>query len=109
MSVADELGGIGVGNYEAPWAVGVRVNLARPGKTWRPHITGMHWTEGNGVYAGVDHDLGRPGGLVLTYGIGFGDVNLEARVGARSASVIDSEGLLSCRGHRYSTRGPARG
>jgi hypothetical protein len=75
------LGGIGVGNYEAPWAVGVRLSLARPGKKWRPHITGMHWAEGNGVYAGVDHDVGKPGGLVLTYGIGFGDVNLEARVG----------------------------
>ena len=37
--------------------------------------------EGNGLYAGVDHDVRRPGGLVLTYGIGFGDVNLESRVG----------------------------
>ena len=42
----------------------------------------MRWTEGYGAYAGVDQDIGRPGGFVLTYGIGFGDVNLEARVGA---------------------------
>jgi hypothetical protein len=75
------LGGIGVGNYEAPWAFGLRVSLAPPQKRWRPHITGMHWTEGNGIYAGIDQDVGQPGGFVLTYGIGFGDVNLEARVG----------------------------
>jgi hypothetical protein len=31
---------------------------------------------------GAGLDIGRPGGFVLTYGIGFGDVNLEARVGA---------------------------
>ena len=30
----------------------------------------------------IDQDIGRPGGFVLTYGVGFGDVNLEARVGA---------------------------
>lgn len=76
------LGGIGVGHYQAPWALGLRVSLARPEKRWRPHITGMRWKEGNGVYAGVDHDVGKPGGVVLTYGIGFGDVNLETRVGA---------------------------
>jgi hypothetical protein len=29
---------------------------------------------------GVDHDVGKPGGVVLTYGIGFGDVNLEGHV-----------------------------
>ena len=75
------LGGIGVGNYEAPWAFGLRVNLAPPQKRWRPHLTGMHWTEGNGIYAGIDQDVGKPGGFVLTYGIGFGDVNREARVG----------------------------
>jgi len=75
------LGGIGVGNYEAPWAFGLRVSLAPPQKRWRPHVTGMRWTEGNGIYAGIDQDVGKPGGFVLTYGIGFGDVNLEARVG----------------------------
>lgn len=76
------LGGVGVGNYEAPWAVGARLSLKGPRTKWRPHVTGMYWTEGYGVYAGVDHDVGKPGGLVLTYGIGFGNVNLEARVGA---------------------------
>jgi len=76
------LGGIGVGNYDAPWAFGVRLSLNRPQSRWRPHLTGMRWTEGYGAYAGLDQDIGRPGGFVLTYGIGFGDVNLEARVGA---------------------------
>jgi hypothetical protein len=41
----------------------------------------VHWTEGNGIYVGVDHDVGKPGGIVLTYGVGFGDVNPEANVG----------------------------
>lgn len=75
------LGGVGVGNYEAPWAVGLRLSLAGPEKKWRPHLTGVHWTEGNGIYVGVDHDVGKPGGIVLTYGVGFGDVNPEANVG----------------------------
>src|SRR5258706_2211774 len=44
------LGGLGVGNYKAPWAFGVRLSLAGPEKKWRPHLTGMHWAEGNGVY-----------------------------------------------------------
>lgn len=76
------LGGIGAGNYDAPWAIGVRLSLKRPQSRWRPHVTGMRWREGYGAYAGVDQDIGRPGGFVLTYAIGFGDVNLEARVGA---------------------------
>lgn len=75
------LGGVGVGNYEAPWAVGARLSLKGPGAKWRPHLTGMHWTEGNGIYAGVDHDVGKRGGFVLTYGAGYGNVNLEAKVG----------------------------
>jgi len=75
------LGGIGVGHYDAPWAAGIRISPTRPGARWRPHLTAMRWTEGNGFYAGVDHDVGKPGGLVLTYGVGFGDVNLEGRVG----------------------------
>jgi hypothetical protein len=47
------LGGVGVGNYETPWAAGLRVSLAPAGKKWRPHLTGMHWTEGNGFYRGA--------------------------------------------------------
>lgn len=76
------LGGVGVGTYRSPWAYGARLSFAPPDKKWRPHLTGMRWTEGYGVYAGVDHDVRKPGGFVLTYGFGFGDVNLEARVGA---------------------------
>jgi len=75
------LGGVGVGNYEAPWAVGGRLSLKGPAAKWRPHLSGLYWTEGWGAYAGVDHDVGKRGGFVLTYGVGFGDVNLEAKVG----------------------------
>jgi hypothetical protein len=38
----------------------------------------LHWSEGNGVYVGVDHDVGKPSRFVMTYGLGFGDVNLES-------------------------------
>jgi hypothetical protein len=75
------LGGVGVGHYHQPWSGGLRIRFAGPEKKWRPHVTGLRWTEGYGVYLGVDHDVGRPGGIVLTYGIGFGDVNPEANVG----------------------------
>lgn len=76
------LGGVGAGTYRSPWSVGARVKLLPEGRKWRPHLTGVRWTEGYGVYAGVDHDIGKPGGFVLTYGIGYGDVNLESKVGA---------------------------
>jgi hypothetical protein len=76
------LGGVGVGTYDSPWSYGARVSFAPPEKKWRPHVSGVKWTEGYGVYAGLDHDIGKPGGWVMTYGLGFGDVNLEANVGA---------------------------
>jgi hypothetical protein len=61
--------------------VGLKVSFAPPERRWRPHVAAMHWSEGNGFYLGVDHDIGRPGRFVMTYGVGFGDVNLEARFG----------------------------
>jgi hypothetical protein len=75
------LGGVGVGR-DTPWAYGLRVYVQPPGRSWRPHASVLRWTEGHGVYLGVDHDIGTPGRFVATYGLGFGDVNLEGRVGA---------------------------
>jgi hypothetical protein len=75
------LGGVGVGSYRSPWSLGARISFAPPDKKWRPHLTGIRWTEGYGVYAGVDHDVGKPGRWVLTYGLGYGDVNPEAKIG----------------------------
>jgi len=74
------LGGVGVGSYRSPWAYGARISFAPTEKKWRPHLTYMRWTEGNGYYAGVDHDVRKPGGFVWTYGLGYGDVNLEGKV-----------------------------
>lgn len=76
------LGGVGVGTYRSPWAYGARISFAPPDKKWRPHLTGMRWTEGYGFYGGADHDVGKRGAWVMTYGFGYGDVNLEAKVGA---------------------------
>ena len=74
------LAGAGPG-ADAIWAAGLRLHLRRPTARWRPHLSVLGWPEGWGVYAGTDHDVGRPGRWFLTYGIGAGDVNLEAKVG----------------------------
>jgi hypothetical protein len=74
------LGGVGAFGAETPWAYGVRAYLQRSATQWRFHVSALHWTEGNGVYLGVDHDFGRSGGFVATYGVGFGDVNQEGNV-----------------------------
>lgn len=76
------LGGVGVGTSDSPWAYGARLYFQKPTRRWRPHVSFLHWTEGNGYYLGLDQDVGNPGGFVLSYGVGFGDVNLEANVGA---------------------------
>jgi hypothetical protein len=75
------LGGIGLGTAQSPWAYGARLYLQPAQSRWRPHLSAMHWTEGNGLYLGLDQDLGQPGGVVLSYGVGFGRVNLETNVG----------------------------
>ncbi len=75
------LGGVGILTAETPWAYGIRVYLQKPGRRWRLHGSVFRWLQGSGVYFGVDHDVGRSSGVVLTYGLGVGDVNLEAPVG----------------------------
>jgi len=74
------LGGVGAFGAEKPWAYGVRAYIQRSATKWRFHVSALHWTEGNGVYLGVDHDWGKSGGFVATYGVGFGDVNQEGNV-----------------------------
>lgn len=74
------LGGVGVFSAEPTYALGARVYLNGVEHRFRPHGSVFHWSEGTGVYLGVDHDLGRRGAFVLTYGVGFGDVNLESPV-----------------------------
>ncbi len=76
------LGGVGAFGAETPWAYGIRAYLQRSTTKWRFHVSALHWTEGNGVYLGVDHDWGKSGGFVATYGVGFGDVNQEGNVHA---------------------------
>lgn len=76
------LGGVGVGTSDSPWAYGARLYFVGAAKRWRPHMSFLHWTEGNGFYLGLDQDVGKPSGFLVSYGVGFGDVNLEATVGA---------------------------
>lgn len=75
------LGGMGFVGAEKPFAYGVRAYLPPRYEKWRIHASLLRWTEGYGVYLGADHDFGKRGGFVATYGIGFGDVNQEGRVG----------------------------
>jgi hypothetical protein len=74
------LGGMGFVGAEKPFAYGVRAYLPPRDRKWRIHASLLGWTEGYGAYLGVDHDFGKRGGFVATYGIGFGDVNQEGRV-----------------------------
>lgn len=74
------LAGAGPGS-RAIWAGGVRLHVRPPEAKWRPHISVLGWPEGYGIYAGTDHDVGRRGGWFLTYGVGVGNVNLEAPAG----------------------------
>ena len=74
------LGGVGVLAAETTWSYGVRVYFQGRERKFRPHVSLFQWTEGNGVYVGVDHDVGKPSGFNLTYAVGYGDVNLEGRV-----------------------------
>lgn len=76
------LGGISGPTAEHPLSYGVRLYFHERDRRWRWHGSVFRWREGTGVYVGADHDVGGPSGLVLTYGLGVGDVNLEGRVGA---------------------------
>ncbi len=75
------MGGAGVLIAEMTWSYGIRVYFQERARRFRPHVSMFRCTEGNGVYVGVDHDVGKPSGFNLTYGVGYGDVNLEGRVG----------------------------
>ena len=86
-SYVSVLGGVGSLVYGPGWSVGGRVYALPPEKVWRPHatvvygattfykITGAYETngilKGFGIYLGVDQDIGRPGGSVMTYGLGY--------------------------------------
>jgi hypothetical protein len=95
------LGGVGVFTAEPTYALGARVYLYGLEHRFRPHGSVFRWREGTGVYLGVDHDLGRRDGFVLTYGVGFGELNLEApvaitfgvnyRFGATSSTIARRE------------------
>lgn len=74
------LGGVGPFTAGTTWACGVRAYLRGRQSTFRPHVSVFRWTEGLGIYGGVDHDIGKPGGFNLTYAAGYGDTNQEARV-----------------------------
>lgn len=69
------LGGIGVLH-------GLRVYFHERERKWRLHASAFRWLEGQGCYLGVDHDVGKSSGFIMMYGMGYGDVNLEGRVGA---------------------------
>ena len=77
---ASLLGGVGFVGVTKPWAYGVRIYMRSPHRTWRPYVSALRWTEGTGFYLGAMHDVGEVGGFHITYGAGFGDVNLEGRV-----------------------------
>ena len=79
------VGGIGTTIFGgAGWAVGGRVYFFDRTRRFRPHVTVVYGTtavvtdlfdtgytlKGVAFYGGLDHDIGPPGGLTLTYGIG---------------------------------------
>lgn len=76
------LGGIGVLHGSLPWSYGLRVYFHERERKWRLHASAFRWLEGQGFYLGVDHDVGKSSGFIMMYGMGYGDVNLEGRVGA---------------------------
>lgn len=75
------LAGVGAASSKSPVAYGARVYFEHATSRWRPNVSLLHWTEGNGLYVGVDQDVGRPGAFIVSYGLGFGAVNLEGHVG----------------------------
>ncbi len=81
------VGGIGTAVYGPGWSVGGRLYALPSSATWRPHLTVVYGTttyykitgdvqgsgtlRGFGYYIGVDEDIARPGGAIMTYGIGY--------------------------------------
>ncbi len=76
------LGGWGVLHRSLPWSYGLRVYFHKRERKWRLHASAVRWVEGQGFYLGVDHDVGKSSGFIMTYGMGYGDVNLEGKFGA---------------------------
>lgn len=75
------VGGIGTALEGVGWGAGLRGYLCNRTRRFRPHLTAMYGTtmivenlgytvNGFAFYAGLDHDIGPLGGLVLTYGAG---------------------------------------
>jgi len=77
--------GLGTALYGSlGWSAGVRVYFLDLTKRFQPHLTAMYGTtmvikdvpykgdtvNGFAFYAGLDHDIGPVGGVILTYGIG---------------------------------------
>jgi hypothetical protein len=92
MPYISVLGGVGTAINGTGWSVGARAYVLPPGNYWRPHATLVYGTtatyditvingsvttdntgvlKGLGIYLGVDQDIGRPGGSVMTYGVGY--------------------------------------
>jgi len=75
------VGGIGTALEGVGWGAGVRVYFFNQTRKFRPHFTAVYGTtmivqdvktvNGFGFYAGLDHDVGPVGGLILTYGVGL--------------------------------------
>jgi hypothetical protein len=86
------LAGLGSwGTNDLGWDVGLRYYLGAVDKKFRPNFTisygptaVVYWGPllnqkqnsallfGPNILAGLDHDIGKPNGFVMTYGIGFG-------------------------------------
>lgn len=73
------LGGAGVFTAGTTWSYGLKLHLRSPSHRWRPFVSALRWTEGEGLYLGAVQEIGSPGGWTATYALGFGDVNLEGR------------------------------
>jgi len=83
------VGGIGTMSVisDPGWSIGGRVYVLNSTHRFRPHLTVVYGTtvaysisgavvasgalNGMGIFLGGDHDIGKIGGFVLTYGIGY--------------------------------------
>ena len=86
------LGGVGSGDVDVSWDAGARYYFRVPGARIRPHASVLygptHFVEyeiaggsepgkytaliyGLNVLGGIDHDFRRPGGFMMSYGLGL--------------------------------------
>ncbi len=77
--------GLGTALEGVGWSAGVRLYFFNQTRKFRPHFTAVYGTtmivdviggngytvNGFGFYGSLDHDIGPPGGLILTYGVGL--------------------------------------